>query len=234
MSTLRFRVFGGLLLALLATSSVQAATSRWIFGYTDGPLYNPRLRLTDGAGSSEVNSSDRGWYTASGLHDPLNTNYFVGIARNDTGGGNEFVRNWFLFDVPATAAGPYSAAELLVELPDTSAGIYGGFFSGLPGELYGLFDVTTNFTDLVAGLGGVAAYGDLGNGVSFGQLAVSEADEGTVLTIPLNAAALVSINAAAGQAWAVGGSLPIPEPAGAILMALGLAGFVAARIRRRK
>jgi hypothetical protein len=59
---------------------------------------------------------------------------------------------------------------------------------------------------LVAGTGGVAAYADLGSGVVYGSRTMTAADQGTVVEITLNPAAIAALNAATGSIG-IGGSL---------------------------
>lgn len=216
-----------------ATPARAALTSRYVFGISDGPAFTPQLRLTNLDGDQTLDYSDRGWYSNAGLHDPLNENYAAGRTNRDTGGAGTLYRNWFAFDIPAITSGEFTGAVLLLPLPDTSGGDpYGGYYSGLSSEAYELFDVTTPLVDLFSGLAALGAYIDLGNGQRFGSVMVSDSDEGTTVAIPLNSEALASINAAAGQGWALGGALQVPEPASAVLAGMGLATLAALGRRR--
>jgi hypothetical protein len=78
-----------------------------------------------------------------------------------------------------------------------------GYLSTNPTELYTLFDVSTPIASLTANQAGAAGiYNDLGSGVSYGSRIVSAADNGTFVTIAVNASALAAINDAAGEQFA--------------------------------
>jgi len=143
------------------------------------------------AGTIILDAIDRGWYANDGGHLPSNLSYFVG---NSTTG---FIfRNWFVFDLTGIDQ-PIVSAEL--HLWNFS------YFSVDPTETYTIFDVSTNLPDLVGGTGGIPAFNDLGSGSIYGSYLASDADDNSFLDIPLNGAALVSLNETAGQ-WATGGA----------------------------
>jgi len=80
------------------------------------------------------------------------------------------------------------------------------YFSVDPTETYTLFDVSTSPSVLMSGLGGIPAFNDLGSGAILGSHLASSADDLSTIMIPLNAAALSSLNAASGF-WATGGAI---------------------------
>jgi hypothetical protein len=81
----------------------------------------------------------------------------------------------------------------------------GGFTSPTGSEVFELFDVVTHLDELGRRLG-VDIFEDLGIGTSYGTYVATEADEHTLLDIPLNAAALLDLNAATGL-FALGGAV---------------------------
>lgn len=141
--------------------------------------------------------------TARGLYDSAGTMPFGPAANaNVTIGDNlssEF-RGYFNFDLSAVS-GTVSAATFHL---DGTAFVFAN-----PSETFGFFDFTGNVANLLAGTGGVAAFGDLGSGASYGT-AVQPAGSGSVavsLAVTLNAAALADINAALGGDFALGAAL---------------------------
>jgi hypothetical protein len=73
-----------------------------------------------------------------------------------------------------------------------------GYVSPDPTETLDIYDVTTAAASVTDGTAGVAGFGDLGSGTLYGSRIVSAADNGTVVEITLNAAALADLNAAGG------------------------------------
>ena len=68
--------------------------------------------------------------------------------------------------------------------------------------------MVTDIATLRAGGSGLTGiFDDLGGGTGFGQVDMTVADNGTVVSIPLNESAEAAINAAAGGLWAVGGAV---------------------------
>lgn len=146
------------------------------------------------AGVVIINTTDRGWYDDAGFHDPANGNYGVGNA------GRLTVRNWFVFDLSIIDV-EIVALQLRALNPE------GGFFSGDAFETYVNYDVTTNLNDLINGLGGLPAYDDLGSGTVYASYDASNSDNGTIIVIDLNAAAVADANVAAGGLWGIGGAI---------------------------
>lgn len=140
-----------------------------------------------------IDATDRGWYDETGFHDPFNGNYFA---------GEHFTtkRNWFVFDLELVDIE-------IVSLSLVAVNPMYGYYSRDPFETYVNYDVTTNLTDLVDGLGGLAAYEDLGSGTVYASYEASNADNETSVVIDLNAAAVTDANAAAGGLWGIGGAI---------------------------
>ena len=192
-----------------------------------------------------IDATDRGWYNSTGFHAPSNDNYFVGNFQRQTR------RNWFVFDL--------SRFDVeIVALQLRAWNPVDGFFSGDASETYVNYDVTTNLTDLINGFGGLPAYDDLGSGTVYASYDASNADNGTIVVIDLNAAAVADSNAAAGGLWGIGGGITTLNggdeylfgntgggnnadtqlvvtliPAPGVLALLGVAGLVGSRRRRQ-
>ena len=81
------------------------------------------------------------------------------------------------------------------------------YLSDDPTETYTNYDVSTPIASLIDGTGGVGAWDDLGSGTVYGDVVVSAADNGTFISIFLNAAAIADANAAAGGLFAIGGAV---------------------------
>lgn len=154
-----------------------------------------------------------GFYRENGTtNQPTGTGYLVGWeGGTGIGGGGTPVnlefRDFFTFDA-TPYAGQISAAQL--QLFNPRAGFQGHTLDGYESvdstETFTLFDVSTNVSTLTSGLGGVSAFTDLGSGVSFGFVTVSSANNGTLVTIDINAAGLAALNSANGI-FAFGGAL---------------------------
>ena len=67
--------------------------------------------------------------------------------------------------------------------------------------------MSSDIPSLIDGNGGVAAFGDLGEGVNYGFATVLTETSSGVLSIALNALALLDLNTAIGGDFALGGAL---------------------------
>jgi Zn-dependent metalloprotease len=107
-------------------------------------------------------------------------------------------RGFIGFDIPS---GVYSQAVIKID-PD-------GFlhFSPDPIERFRLYDVDTSPSALFDGSAGFEGWEDLGSGNVFAEQTVTPEDENSVLEIPLNTAAVASINASAGDVFITGSRL---------------------------
>lgn len=229
-----------LILAASLALGVARSASAYVFGFSNDELDHHPVTLTlDGSGGATslsipgATGSDRGWYRSDGFHQVGLTNYLVakpgdpGVGTGTPGelydrrfGFNDF----FVFDIHGLS-GSFTSATLTLNSYQVTA----------LGDSYGLFDVTTNLDALRGGIGGTAAFLDLGSGNLYGSRAYTVADAGLDETILLNGAFLADLNAAVRRQdafFAVGGAL-VPEPASIALMGLGLAALVAARGRRQ-
>lgn len=140
---------------------------------------------------------DSGQYDAVGSHLLTNENYLTGIFNTER-------RSFFLFDL-SSVSGTINSATLRLFNPEVSAFLH-GYVSPDPTETLNIYDVGTDATAVTLGTGGAAAFADFGSGTLYGTRTVSAADNGTVVEITLNAAALADLNAASGL-FLFGGAL---------------------------
>ncbi len=202
--------------------------------------------FTSHAGTTTTNTFERGWYVDTGTHDPTNDSYFAGT---DFGSS---LHDFFAFNIVSPVPGQtYSAATLNLYNPGSTAAI---------SDVFELWDYTGGIASLIAGSGGIAAYNDLGTGISFGTTMFSTADDATTLSIVLNSEAVSAINAASGGQFVIGGSVlsganflfgnsktnnpadgrtsltlttsAVPEPSSLVMLMCGVTGFSV--LRRRK
>lgn len=154
------------------------------------------LAFTPAAEAVVLNASDSGWYHEGGSRDST-TNWFAGECDVCPFIGE--YRDFFVFDLAGVA--PVTSAVLTLFNPTD------GFFSPDPTETFSIFDVSTPVATLTSGAGGVAAFADLGSGPSFGSVVMSEASEGTLVSIVFNAAGIAAINDSLGGLFAIGGAV---------------------------
>lgn len=141
-----------------------------------------------------IDAVDSGSYSSDGDHNPALTDYPAGLILF------VILRNFFVFDLTAVTE-DIVAATLTVESP-------GGYESSNPFETWTLYDVSTDIPTLTAGgLGLTAIYDDLGTGISYGSVDVTASDNGQLITITLNPAAITALNTARGGAFAIGGDV---------------------------
>lgn len=163
------------------------------------------------AGVVTLNAINRGWYETSGASNGTSAtnNYLAGDCRGGLCGGGaaaDAERNWFLFNL-AGVSGVVTSARLLLDNPAAVVGSNGpGFNSDGASETYSVFDVAAgNIGSL--GTASAAIYADLGSGTSFASYNATTADNGTTVSISLNASGLAAIMAALGGNFALGGAI---------------------------
>ena len=156
-------------------------------------------------GQSELvlNATGSGWYDGFGYHDPSNLNYFTGLVP-----GYAELRDFFTFDLGSLNDLAILSGRFQAYNPSATTGAGDGFYSDDSTETYTLFDVNTPVAQLLAGGSGLTGiFDDLGTGTEYGSRIVSAADNGTLVSVDLNDAALADLNAARGNAFALGGAL---------------------------
>jgi hypothetical protein len=147
------------------------------------------------ASTITLDAIDKGSYSSTGFHNASDLTYLAGRQQ----GGNDF-NNFFVFDL-SSITDTIVGATLRLSTFDYQS-------PGSNTETFSVFDVSTVIAQLVAGGSGqTARYTDLGTGTSFGSRVYSNADDGQVRDIVLNAAAILALQAAVGQQFALGGSL---------------------------
>ncbi len=181
-------------------------------------------------------ATNRGWVDESGFNNfgGASSNYIAGIcgSSDECSGSDKDAHNYFAFDMGA--AGTISSAVLTLYQPGPAdTGGLHGFLSQYPVLTYSLWDSEFNPTSD----DGVAVYADLGSGISYGAIDLTDASNGTYVSITLNAAGIAALQAAADmrESAYIGGAIAaVPEPQTVVLMALGLAAVgLAARRRER-
>jgi len=151
-------------------------------------------------GSINVEAENRGWYTDFGLHLSGNPSYYIG---DD---GEALYRNFFVFEIPVFSETVTGATLKLWNPPN-------GFFSQDPSETYELFAVSTPIEDLVSDqFSATDIYENLGSGLSFGSITLSDSDNDNFVVLTLNATFLSALNAAQGMQLAIGGALTTLTP----------------------
>ena len=137
-----------------------------------------------------------GWWNNLGNHTASNQNYIVG--QNSP---TQQLRNFAVFDL-AGFGQPIASGRLQLINPAN------GYSSPDPTETWTLFDITTPIAELRAnGAGRVDIYNDLGSGVTHGQRNISLADNGQVISVELNGAALSYLQSQLGNLVALGGAI---------------------------
>jgi len=162
-------------------------------------------------------TNNSGWWSATLFNITTNDNYLVGVLG---GVPNDFFLNdFFTFFIPS-AVGTITSASLSAPRGGDGGG---ASTTGVP-FTYFLFDVNTPAAILNANTGTSAAiFNDLGSGVSYGSILVSNLFTPDPLVITLNASAIAAINSSRGEFFTIGGTLtPIPEPSSLLLLGLGL------------
>jgi hypothetical protein len=142
-----------------------------------------------------LRASAGGLWDSTGSHNAASSSYEVGQVPPLQ------ERNFFVFDLSGQTLPIVSASLNLTDVP-------GGYHSSLASDTYGLFDVSTPVAALAAsGTGQTGIFNDLGSGVSYGSQTITMANDGTVISTPLNAAGIAAFNSSRGGLFAVGGAL---------------------------
>jgi hypothetical protein len=230
------------------TTVAQAQSSWATFAYSGFAAYcggscDTQLQLATNTGPVTLTATNRGWITSGGGNNGAlaNGSYVVGFCSNTDSclGSNTLWRNWFAFALPVGAFATITSATLLLEVPAPAVPEQGVYNFG--GQLtYTVWDVSSAASSFTTAAAGLAQYTDLGTGTVYGSRVYVRADEGTVTSVPLNAAAVTWLNTQIGQTVVLGGAADF-SPYGAIptlsfegLALLALLLMVAAFVTRRR
>jgi hypothetical protein len=153
-----------------------------------------------------------GWKAAPGI---ISVRAFGegGVYSGGTPASYEVQRMYHIFDLSGVAPGTITAATLKIPHSTRSFVSYVPGGTGDPSETAAFFDVSTSpdvLRDPDESQGYTlldAIWDDLGTGVEYGSFVATPASNGTIEEITLNAAAIASLNAAAGGEWAIGASI---------------------------
>lgn len=133
----------------------------------------------------------------------------------DYAGGTHYVtgafegeyRSFFVFNLPVFST-PIVSATLEVFNFGGSDDIPPGFYSENGPETLSFFNFSGSIPNLLSGGTGLTStFADLGSGPLYGSIPVSDASNGQYVSLFLNATFLTDLNAASGQAIALGGAL---------------------------
>ncbi len=149
--------------------------------------------------TTTVDTSDRGYYYGYDYADPTNQNYLTG--QLNLGDGTSEFHSFFAFDPLAGLTGPIVSATLNLYEPQ------GGFSSTQLAELLTITGFSGSVTTLEAGGTVAGEYNALASGTVFGTQSVTSANDGSFISIALNADGIAFLNGNSGSAFAFGGSL---------------------------
>ncbi|MBI3147915.1 MAG: IPTL-CTERM sorting domain-containing protein [Betaproteobacteria bacterium] len=248
---MRAKFFWFLLSVVLFSTGakVAQAQSSWAtFAYSGfaadcGGSCDTQLQLATNTGPVTLTATNRGWVSSTGSNNgsSATNSYIAGFCSSTDSctGGNTLWRNWFAFALPVGGFATISSATLLLDVPAPTAPPQGVYNFG--GTLtYTVWDVSSAPATFTSSAAGLAEYTDIGTGTAYGSRVYVRADEGTVTSVPLNAAALAWLNTQIGQTVVVGGAadlapygaIPTLSPAALALLAL-LVMVAAVLVRRR-
>ncbi len=136
---------------------------------------------------------NRGWWNSLGDHSSVNDNTLTGYY--SPGNVPTEYNSYFSFDL-SSVSGLVVSATLLLELET--------FYGSDSSETLSVWDVSTPAATLEATGDDTSIFDDLQNGNSYGSYTAVPSEDGSILTIPLDAQAIADINAALGSAFSVG------------------------------
>jgi hypothetical protein len=155
-------------------------------------------RVTTVAAPLTLDALDSGHYNPGGIHAINIQNHLTGVFA-----GTE-LRSFFAFDL-SSVNGTITSATMRLFNPFVSQ-FQPGYSSPDPAETLNIYDVSTPAAEIIAGAGRAAGFADLGSGTLYGTRVMSAADNGTVVEIVLNNAALTGLNSSDGL-FVLGGAL---------------------------
>ena len=117
-----------------------------------------------------------------------------------------------------------TSATLRLFNPEVSATLH-GYVSPDPTETLNIYEVTTTAADVTGNTAGLAGFDDLGSGQLYGTREVSALDNGTVVEVVLNDAAVAAMNSATGL-FLVGGALGTIGTGDQYVFGFSMASFV--------
>jgi hypothetical protein len=108
-------------------------------------------------------------------------------------------RDFFVFDLSGVT-GAITGAQLhvLKPFPDTSPN---------PTDTFSLFDVSTDIPTLIGSSGSISIFSDLGSGNVYGSTDYVPSAGNVIVSIDLNATAILAMNNALGSEFALGGAV---------------------------
>lgn len=205
--------------ALFFATPARADYDNYLFGYSGGD-YTRQLTLTSPSGTILLSAVDSGYFNQTGFHNSNNTNYTVGSCESCE---RSLFHNFFVFDLSGINA-PISAATFTAYNPEQFYGLESAFR---------LWDVSQQPTRLDMSYeardeNGLGIYEDLGSGTLLGSRLITEAPQGTFVSVDFNVSGIKALNGSQGSLFAFGGSLTevnlipvVPEPATWIMLLLG-------------
>jgi PEP-CTERM motif len=145
-----------------------------------------------------VTTTDRGYYYDYDFNDPTNKNYLTGqLNVGSTIGFHSF----FAFNALTGLPGPIVGATLSLFDP------VAGYSSTQPSETLTIDGFSGNLAALETGGTQSGEYNALASGTPFGTQTVGAANDGSFVTITLDAAAIAFLNAHTSTPFALGGYL---------------------------
>jgi len=146
-----------------------------------------------------VDTADRGYYYDSDLSDSSNKNYLTGQINGDTSATG--FHSFFAFDPLSGLTGPIVSATLNLYNP------VGGYSSTQLTELLTISGFSGSVATLEGGGTVSGEYSALAGGPVYGTQSVSSANDGSFISVTLDANAIAFLNANSGSAFAFGGYL---------------------------
>jgi hypothetical protein len=151
------------------------------------------------AATVTLNTYNNGWYNGAS-HILGNPNTITGFYN-----GGEY-RSFYAFNLPAVAAG-----ETILSASITFLAGNGSNRGAYADKHLGLFDYTGSIDALTSGNGGLAAFADLGSGVSYGSSVVNGLNGAMpAVTVQLTSAALKDLLDAGANRFVIGAVLQDP------------------------